>query len=139
MKGGSSVILLAILPLLLSCGPQFYARKAEKAIRKLEQLGGKWEVDTAYVAVEIPVPVVRADTFFITTEQDTVVLERERLRVQVIREYDTLRVEAECKADTVEVEVPVTIEKKIEVQTGLRWWWLVVAAAAGALVGVLKR
>lgn len=134
MKNWRNWAIILLAGLLSSCGPAHYARKAEKAIRKLEQHGGKWRVDTAWVAVEIPVPVVRMDTVVVTAESDTVILERERLRVQVIRQYDTLTVEAECRADTIEVEVPVVVEKKIEMPPAKRWHEWLIAGAFGAVL-----
>lgn len=140
-RRGRYIFLLVVVSAALlfsSCGANHYLRKASRAIKKAESLGAVWKRDTAWVAVEIPVPVVRADTVVITTPQDTVILERERLRVQVVRHYDTLTVEAECKADTIKVEVPVVVEKEIKVPPGKRWHeWLIAGAIGAILVLVL--
>lgn len=139
MRGrGLSLGLLAAVFLLLSCGPGYYIRKAERNIEKAEKLGATWHRDTAWVAIEIPVPVVRIDTTVITNPGDTVVLERERLRVQIIRKIDTLRVEAECRADTIEVEVPVYITNEITApEKPFPWMWLFIAVTALALTGAI--
>lgn len=50
---------------------------------------------------------VRYDTSFVMrndTVADTFVLEKERVRVQVVRLHDTLLVQAEVKADTIYIE-----------------------------------
>lgn len=140
-RSGRFVVVVAYLfaaLLFSSCSTSWkitrHLRKAETHIRKAEALGAVWKRDTAWVAIEIPVPVVRADTVVITNPQDTVILERERLRVQVVRHYDTLTVEAECKADTIEVEVPVVVEKEIEMPPGKRWHEWLIAGAFGAVL-----
>ena len=64
---------------------------------------------------------VVSDTIVVTKAQDTIVMEKERLRVRVVRINDTLRIEGECAADTIyrttTVEVPVKVVES-------RWpWW----------------
>ena len=136
-RRGRYIFLLVVVSAALlfsSCGANHYLRKASRAIKKAESLGAEWKRDTAWVAVEIPVPVVRMDTVVVTAESDTVILERERLRVQVVRQYDTLTVEAECRADTIEIEIPVVVEKEIEMPPGKRWHEWLIAGAFGAVL-----
>ena len=64
---------------------------------------------------------VVSDTIVVTKAQDTIVMEKERLRVRVVRINDTLRIEGECQADTIyrttTIEVPVKVVES-------RWpWW----------------
>ena len=64
---------------------------------------------------------VVSDTIVVTKVQDTIVMEKERLRVRVVRINDTLRIEGECQADTIyrttTIEVPVKVVES-------RWpWW----------------
>ena len=64
---------------------------------------------------------VVSDTIVVTKAQDTIVMEKERLRVRVVRINDTLRIEGECEADTIyrttTIEVPVKVVES-------RWpWW----------------
>ena len=64
---------------------------------------------------------VVSDTIVVTKTQDTIVMEKERLRVRVVRINDTLRIEGECQADTIyrttTIEVPVKVVES-------RWpWW----------------
>ena len=78
-----------------------------------------------------PKELVLIDTVVITSSlrvdtlayfrTDTITIEKERLRVQIKRIHDTLRISAECQADTVrifkEVEVPGPVVYRP------RAWW----------------
>lgn len=79
---------------------------------------------------------VVSDTIVVTKAQDTIVMEKERLRVRVVRVNDTLMIEGECAADTIyrttTIEVPIKV-----VESRWPWWakplmWLLVI-----LLGVL--
>ena len=79
---------------------------------------------------------VVSDTIVVTKAQDTIVMEKERLRVRVVRINDTLRIEGECEADTIyrttTIEVPIKV-----VESAWPWWarplmWLCIF-----LIGVL--
>jgi hypothetical protein len=59
---------------------------------------------------------VRFDTIVVTkerkltdtivmTERDTITIERDRVRVRLVRSYDTLMVEATCLPDTIKIDV----------------------------------
>ena len=64
---------------------------------------------------------VVSDTIVVTKPQDTIVMEKERLRVRVVRINDTLRIEGECQADTIyrttTIEVPIKV-----VESAWPWW-----------------
>ena len=72
-------------------------------------------IDTVVVTSSLRVDTL---TYFRT---DTITIEKERLRVQIKRIHDTLRISAECQADTVrifkEVEVPGPVVYRP------RAWW----------------
>lgn len=99
-----SVTLVGALALCIaSCGPL------------------KPEVSTIVMHDTIYTDRVVADTIVVTQPQDTIVMEKERLRVRVVRINDTLRIEGECEADTIyrttTIEVPVKVVES-------RWpWW----------------
>lgn len=119
------LLLGGMLPLLTGC----------KAIRNaLTPL--KTEVtlvDTIYL------PSKRVDTIAITLPVDTLVIETERVSARVIRSYDTIQVDVECKADTVVVTREVVLPTKVKTVTRVPWWFypslflglLVFAAALG--------
>ena len=68
-------------------------------------------VDTTVITQEVAV----TDTF-VTSVRDTIILEKERLRVRLVRSYDTIQVDAACASDTIrvvkEVFVPQVVYKK---------------------------
>ena len=103
------LLLGYMLPLLTGC----------KAIRNaLTPL--KTEVtltDTIYV------PEVRVDTVAVTLPVDTLVIETERVSAKVIRSFDTIAVEVECKADTVIVTNTVTLPTKVKTVTRVPLWF----------------
>lgn len=128
-----STLCLAVL--CCSCGAANKLKRAEKLIKEAEAKGAVWHVDTVYQKVPIFIDSVRVDSIFIAKAGDTVLIEKERLRVKIIRlPGDSIRVEAKCEADTVYKEVPITVTKTLTAKGGLDWKWLVVAFLAGAVV-----
>ena len=87
----------------------------------------------------IVVEAVRVDTVLVTLPVDTLVIETERVSARVIRSYDTISVDVECKADTVVVTNTVELPTKTRTVTRVPWWFkptlalglLVFAAALG--------
>jgi len=78
-------------------------------------------VDSVVVRDTIYTERVVSDTVVVSTPQDTIVMEKERLRVRVVRINDTLRIEGECQTDTIYrtkiIKVPVKVVES-------RWpWW----------------
>lgn len=127
------VIILALI--LCSCGAANKLKRAERLIKEAEAKGAVWHVDTVYQKVPVFIDSVRVDSVFIAKAGDTVLIEKERLRVKIIRlPGDSIRVEAKCEADTVYKEVPITVTKTITAKGGIDWKWLVVAFVAGAVV-----
>lgn len=118
-----SVTLVGALALCVaSCGPQ------------------KPEVSTIVMHDTIYTDRVVSDTIVVTKAQDTIVMEKERLRVRVVRINDTLRIEGACEADTIyrttTIEVPIKVVES-------RWpWWakpLLWALCVLAVIYAVKR
>ena len=123
-----------------SCGPASKIRRAERLIAKAEELGAKWHVDSVQVNVPVIVPETRVDSVFVQKPGDTVIITKDRLQVKIMRwQADTIRVQAECAADTIYTTVTKTVTKTLEAKGGLKWWWLIVAAAAGMILGAVLR
>lgn len=114
------LLLGGMLPLLTGC----------KALRNaLTPL--KTEVtltDTVYIEQ------VKVDTVTVTLPVDTVVIETERVSAKVIRSYDTIAVEVECKADTVVVTNTVTLPTKVKTVTRVPLWFKPALAIGGLVV-----
>ena len=116
------ILLGGMLPLLTGCKA---LRNALTPLKTEVTL-----VDTIYL------PKVTVDTVAITLPVDTLVIETERVSAKVIRSYDTIQLEAECKADTVIVTNTVTLPTKTKVVTRVPWWFKP-AVALGLLVFAL--
>ena len=71
----------------------------------------------------IVVEAVRVDTVLVTLPVDTLVIETERVSARVIRSYDTITLDVECKADTVVVTNTVTLPTKTRTVTRVPWWF----------------
>lgn len=132
--------IIAIV-IFASCGPAAKLKRAEKLIKKAEELGATWHVDTVIQKIPVPVPQIEIRAVHHAIPGDTVVIEKDRLQVKVVRlPGDSIFVEGKCKSDTVEIEVPVTVTKTIEAKGGIKWWWLVIAGLVGAgLIALFRR
>lgn len=129
-----SVISITIV--ILSCSSASKLRRAEKLIKKAEELGAVWHVDSVSKEILVPVPQVSTDTVLKVKVGDTVIVEKDRLKVVIKRlAGDTVRIEAACKADTVRTRVTTTITKTIEAKGKIRWYHLGLAFLVGAIVG----
>jgi hypothetical protein len=69
------------------------------------------------------VEAVRVDTIIVTLPVDTLIIETERVSARVIRSYDTITLDVECKADTVIVTNTVELPTKTRTVTRVPWWF----------------
>lgn len=84
--------------------------------------------DTIYVPKEV------VDTITVTLPVDTIVIETERVSARVIRSYDTISVEAECKADTITITKTIELPTKVKTVTKVPWWWWVFVYVGGLVI-----
>ncbi len=107
--------LLTISVLLSSCSAKWHLKKA---VQKDPTL---LKTDTIAIVDTIVTPPVTLTDTVITRTQDTVVVQKDKLKVQVVRSYDTIMVDAVCESDTivqiVEVPVPSVVMKDSD-----RWY-----------------
>jgi hypothetical protein len=126
--------------LLTSCGPNFYLRKAERALKKAEQLGANVSRDTIFIEKVVTVPEVKTDTVFSSTEGDTVYISKDRLKLKYVNlPGDSVFIEGKCESDTVKIEVPVTITKEIKATSWLKWWHLLIALLLGGFLVYIRK
>jgi len=83
----------------------------------------------------IVVEAVRVDTVLVTLPVDTLVIETERVSARVIRSYDTITLDVECKADTVVVTNTVTLPTKTRTVTRVPWWFKPAIGIGALLIG----
>jgi hypothetical protein len=106
---------LITIVLLSSCSAQWHLKRAVKKDPTL------LKTDTIAIVDTIVTPPVTLTDTVITRTQDTVVVQKDKLKVQVVRSYDTIMVDAVCESDTivqiVEVPVPSVVMKDSD-----RWY-----------------
>lgn len=130
-------IYILIILALSACGPASKLRRAEKLIKKAEQQDGVWTSDTVWVQRRVIVPEIRVDSITIIRPGDSVVIFKDRLEVKIKRlAGDTVFVAGKCLADTVKVEVPVTVTKEIVVHGSMKWYHIVGWSLFALLVGI---
>ncbi len=95
-----------LILLLISCSPQ---KRLEHLVNRHPELRLP---DTLLVRDTIITPLVTADsTFHIEKLYDTVVIEKERLHVSLLRIHDTLYLQGKCNPDTIYTEKRIPVEK----------------------------
>lgn len=101
---------LTLVLLLTSCSAQWHLKKA---VQKDPSI---LEKDTLVVTDTVVVPPVVTTDTVISKQQDTIVVEKERLKVRVIRNVDTLIIDAKCDSDTIVQTIEVPFEKIVYVE-----------------------
>jgi hypothetical protein len=103
MRCAVRIMLLSMIVLLNSCSAQWHLKRAVKKDPTILVEGTLVVKDTVVVP-----PVVITDT--VTTKQhDTIIVEKDRLKVRIVKRLDTLIIEGKCASDTIiqTIEVPV--------------------------------
>lgn len=101
---------LTLVLLLTSCSAQWHLKKA---VQKDPSI---LEKDTLVVTDTVVVPPVVTTDTVISKQQDTIVVEKEKLKVKVIRNVDTLIIDAKCDSDTIVQTIEVPFEKIVYVE-----------------------
>lgn len=119
-KGYTSLSRLVTLCITLtfilsSCSSEYHLRKAIAKDPSILQPKQIHLIDTVVIT-----PIARVDTlaYFAT---DTITIEKERVRVQIRRIDDTLRVSAECLPDT--IRITKTVKLPSQIKYAPRKWW----------------
>lgn len=93
---------------LAACSPQ---KRLDRLIKKHPELVQK---DTVFIKDTIYTQEIKTDTVFFSFKKvDTFYLEKEKLKIQIIKQYDTLKVTANVRQDTIFVEKKIPVEKLV--------------------------
>lgn len=130
---------LIFLLILCSCASNKANRKlkrAERLTREAIELGAKVTADTIYTERLIFVDSIRVDSIFTAKVGDTVYLTKDRLKVTYIRlPGDSVYIEGKCEADTVKINVPVSVIK--EIKSGLSVLVVVQWSILALIIGIV--
>ena len=112
-KYKKKIIFLVLVTFLYSCSPTLRYQRLVKKYPYLIQTDSISLIDT----LKIEVPTVKHDTIikldsFLVNLHDTIILEKERLKVKIVRVKDSIIIEGTC--DTIFVDR--VIERKIPVK-----------------------
>jgi hypothetical protein len=106
--------------------------------------------DTIRLMETITIPTVQVDTTFVFNTDfltpDTVILEREKVKIKYIRKDSLVYITADCIGDTIYVEKEIPVEKIVVQKPPLtkslnNWLWTILLLVAGyfGLRGIIKR
>jgi hypothetical protein len=102
---GIKLCLLLLFMGFVACSPQ---RRLNRLVRKHPELISK---DTVRIIDTIRIPSIQLDTTIETKPVDTVYLEKERLQLQIIRHYDTLKIHSLVKPEKIIIKKEIPVEK----------------------------
>ncbi len=111
-----AIISLICLVALTSCSASFHLRRAIQKDPTIIQPEIVQVVDTVIIT-----PSERVETTFVALPIDTITIEKERLRIKIRRIHDTLRVEGECRSDTITITETIELPPVIKYED--RPWW----------------
>lgn len=116
MKSLASLILLTVL--FTACSiEQRFERKLRRAERKIEKLTLKYpqllQKDTLRDTLTVKIPSIYHDTAFVPADGDTVIIEKDRLRVQYITRNDSVFIQGECIGDTIIREIKIPVDRVV--------------------------
>lgn len=111
-----AIISLICLVALTSCSANWHLRRAIQKDPTIIQPEIVQVVDTVIIT-----PLERVETTFVALPMDTITIEKERLRIKIRRIHDTLRVEGECRSDTITITETIELPPVIKYED--RPWW----------------
>jgi len=128
MRCGAGLIIIALLS---SCSATWHLNRA---IKKDPSIMAK---DTLVVKDTVVLPPVAITDTVTTKLHDTIVVEKDRLKVRIVKRQDTLIIEGKCDSDTIirTIEVPyekiVYVEKEKPMQFVRKWLLYLLSALVG--------
>ena len=131
------VVKLITISLLSSCSATWHLNQAVKKDPTI------MERDTLVVKDTVVVPAVAITDTVTLKQHDTIILQKDKLSVRIVKRLDTLIIEGKCDSDTIvkTIEVPyekiVYVEKEKPMQMLQRWLLYLLALIVG--VKLLQR
>ena len=128
MRCGAGLIIIALLS---SCSATWHLNRA---IKKDPSIMAK---DTLVVKDTVVLPPVAITDTVTTKLHDTIVVEKDRLKVRIVKRQDTLIIEGKCESDTIirTIEVPyekiIYVEKEKPLQIVRKWLLYLLSAIVG--------
>ncbi len=105
------LIKTSLLMLLLSsCSAQWHLKTAIKKNPLILEKDTVTVVDTVVTA-----PVTVRDTVTLNN-RDTITITKDKLKIKIVRSFDTIVIDAECASDTIVRTIEVPYEKVVYVQ-----------------------
>lgn len=105
------LIKTSLLMLLLSsCSAQWHLKTAIKKNPLILEKDTVTVVDTVVTA-----PVTVRDTVTLNN-RDTITITKDKLKIKIVRSFDTIAIDAECASDTIVRTIEVPYEKVVYVQ-----------------------
>jgi|SRR6478609_3525048 len=128
----NTISLLAFILLLSGCSANWHLKQAKRHERAAMIKGAEIKVDTIIKEIPVFIDRIALDTLLISGISDTVVIQKDRLRIKYVRlPGDTVWISGECDSLTIIKEIPVRIEKVIYApDKGLKWWQLILIGVA---------
>lgn len=142
--------LILFVLLMIGCTAENKLRRAKRLIESAEKQGVLWEADTVFSERIVIVPETKVDSVIkVVTWTDTIRVESGRVKTKVLIRPVEKRVyiESKCDPDTIRIEVPVTVNKSIEIIGKKPTFWqklrdigekivmVIVLLALGAILG----
>ena len=104
------LVKLILLSSLMSCSAQWHLKKAVQKDPLILQK------DTLVVTNTVVTPPVAITDTVTLKQHDTIVIQKDRLKVQLVKVNDTITINAECASDTIVTTIEVPYEKIVYVQ-----------------------
>lgn len=133
-----AVAIVLISLVFSSCTPQQKAqrhlRKAQRHITKARIIDpSSVKTDTIFKEIPVAIPVVKVDTLF-KYSTDTLIVEKDRIKIKYFNLNDTVYIEGECKADTIIKKVPVEVKEQVFIRES---FWQTTAGKISIIVLLL--
>lgn len=117
----SAILLLVLLMLMVamgSCTRKVYVPLESNTAHTDTLIQTRWLTDIK----------ADKDSVFVLIKGDTIYVDRIKWRTRYVNRSDTVYI---AKTDTVTKEIPVEVEKRVEVERERRWWEIALLWAAG--------